>query len=111
MSNSFDGHLNKTLDDLPELGGRHGERPRDAEYDYINPQHYKSFSVETIDMMVGIYGSYITAYYCELNAFKYRMRLGNKPNQPIGRDLEKARWYENKARELRADDLPGSAEI
>jgi hypothetical protein len=36
-----------------------------------------------------------------MTAFKYRMRLGLKPDQPIGRDLEKAMWYENKANELR----------
>lgn len=38
---------------------------------------------------------------CELNAFKYRMRMGEKPEQPIDRDLEKEKWYINKANELR----------
>jgi hypothetical protein len=29
------------------------------------------------------------------------MRIGIKPNQPIERDLEKARWYELKAKQLK----------
>lgn len=36
-----------------------------------------------------------------MNAFKYRMRLGLKPEQSVERDLEKANWYEQKAKELR----------
>ena len=48
-----------------------------------------------------IYGKEKTAAYCELNAFKYRMRMGEKPEQPIDRDLEKEKWYINKANELR----------
>ena len=70
-------------------------------YDFINPDHYKKYSVEVIDMMIAIYGKEKTAAYCELNAFKYRMRMGEKPEQPIERDLEKEKWYINKANELR----------
>ena len=70
-------------------------------YDFINPDHYKKYSVEVIDMMIAIYGKEKTATYCELNAFKYRMRMGQKPEQPIERDLEKEKWYINKANELK----------
>lgn len=70
------------------------------EYDHINPNHYKNYSKEVIDMMVAIYGTQATSIYCEMNAFKYRMRMGTKPDQPIERDLEKERWYLNKSREL-----------
>ena len=70
-------------------------------YDFINPDHYKKYSVEVIDMMIEIYGKEKTAAYCELNAFKYRMRMGEKPEQSIERDLEKEKWYINKANELR----------
>ena len=70
-------------------------------YDFINLDHYKKYSVEVIDMMIAIYGKEKTAAYCELNAFKYRMRMGEKPEQPIERDLEKEKWYINKANELR----------
>lgn len=71
------------------------------EYDYINPNHYKNMSKEVIDMMIDIWGVENVTIYCEITSFKYRMRLGLKPDQPIERDLEKAKWYENKAKELR----------
>ena len=63
-----------------------------AEYDFINPDHYKKYSVEVIDMMIAIYGKEKTAAYCELNAFKYRMRMGEKQEQPIDMYLEKEKW-------------------
>lgn len=70
-------------------------------YDFVNPSHYKSFSVETIDMMIKIWGKEKVIDHCEMCAFKYKLRLGDKPGQPIERDLEKANWYLNKAKELR----------
>lgn len=70
-------------------------------YDFINPNHYKKFSYEVIDMMEAIWGKEATAVHCEMCAFKYRMRMGEKPDQPIERDLEKVNWYLNKAKELR----------
>lgn len=70
-------------------------------YDYVNPSHYKSYEKEVIEMMEDVWGVEKLISYCEMNSFKYRMRLGNKPNQSIERDLEKANWYEDKAKELR----------
>ena len=69
-------------------------------YDYINPDHYKGGEKETWEQMVAICGveKYIT--YCELTIYKYRSRLGKKPNEPIERDLKKIEWYENKIKEL-----------
>jgi len=72
-----------------------------VEYDYINPNHYKGSSKETIEMMEDIWGTEALIAHCEITAFKYRVRLGKKPDQPIERDLEKAFWYENKAQELK----------
>lgn len=80
--------------------GKDKEESRDK-YDYINPNHYKQFSKETIDMMVNVWGADAVATHCEITAFKYRMRIGSKPDQPIERDLEKANWYLKKAFELR----------
>jgi hypothetical protein len=74
---------------------------RDTQYDFVNPNHYKSFSVEAIDMMVAIYGKEAVAIHCECCALKYKLRAGDKPDQPVDRDLEKASWYLNKAKELR----------
>jgi hypothetical protein len=71
------------------------------EYDFVNPSHYQNFSVEVIDMMARIWGKEATALHCEMCAFKYKMRAGDKPEQPIERDLDKSKWYINKAKELR----------
>lgn len=71
------------------------------DYNYISPSHYQNLSKETWEMMVDIWGKDKYIAHCEMCAFKYRMRLGSKPDQPIDRDLEKARWYENKAKELK----------
>jgi hypothetical protein len=71
-------------------------------YDYINPDHYKKFSVEVIEMMVLIWGEDATAKHCEMCAFKYRLRMGEKPDQPIEQDMKKVNWYLNKAKELRS---------
>ena len=70
------------------------------DYDSINPDHYKAQSIEVIEMMRRIWGDEAVKTYCEINAFKYRMRAGNKPGQPLGQEIEKAQWYEQKAKEL-----------
>ena len=74
-------------------------KPR--QYDYINPDHYKKGDKEVWEMMVEIWGKEAFIKHCEMCAFKYRMRLGEKPEQPVERDLAKAKWYEDKAKELR----------
>ena len=72
-----------------------------AVYDFVNPQHYKKMSVETWEMMVSIWGAEKYMAHCEMSAFGYRMRLGEKPDQPVERDLEKARWYEDMAKRIK----------
>ena len=74
---------------------------RKEAYDYINPNHYKQSSKEVIEMMEDVWGTEKLIAHCEMCAFKYRMRLGSKPEQPVERDLEKAKWYEAKALELK----------
>ena len=81
--------------------GKNSAYWKKAGYDFVNPDHYKKFSVETIDMMVKIWGKEAVALHCEMCAFKYKIRVGNKPDQPSERDLEKATWYLKKAQELR----------
>ena len=72
------------------------------EYDYVNPSHYQNSTKEVWEMMVDVWGKEKFIAYCEMCAFKYRMRLGLKPEQPVGRDLDKAKWYEDKAKELKS---------
>ncbi len=65
-----------------------------------NAEHYKKNRIEVIDMMIDIWGKHSVMEHCEMTAFKYRMRIGNKKNQPIEQELKKANWYEAKANEL-----------
>ena len=50
-------------------------------------------------MMEGIYGREATALFCEMNAFKYRMRAGRKDD--LQKDLGKEDWYLKRAASLR----------
>lgn len=68
--------------------------------DNINPEHYKQQSREVWEMMLAIWGEEKFIAHCEMCAFKYRMRIGLKPNQDIQDELNKAIWYEQKAKEL-----------
>lgn len=71
-------------------------------YEMVNhPEHYNMYSTEVIDMMENIWGTEATALWCEMTAFKYRMRMGTKPENPIEQDIKKENWYLNKAKELR----------
>lgn len=58
-----------------------------------HPSHYNKYSVEVIEMMKKIYGEGCVAIWDELTAFKYRMRLGEKPNNPVRQDLQKEEFY------------------
>jgi len=78
----------------------HAPKEAPKEYDFVNPSHYQNGGKEVYEMMIDIWGKEAYIKHCEMCAFKYRMRLGLKPDQPIERDLEKAKWYENKAKEL-----------
>lgn len=65
-----------------------------------HPVHYNLYEIETIEMMLKIWGIKETITFCEMTAFKYRMRLGLKDN--IEQDLAKEKWYLEKAKQLNA---------
>lgn len=94
MSKDKAGKITKKLDKLNGLNQK-------EEYDFVNPEHYKRGSMEVIDMMKLLWGTEALMLHCEMSAFKYRMRAGIKPDQPIERDLEKARWYDERVKKLR----------
>ena len=52
-------------------------------------------------MMIDIWGEEAYIKHCEMCAFKYKLRAGEKPDQPVDRDLEKANWYLEMANKLR----------
>ena len=67
-----------------------------------HPDHYQHGGLETIEMMARIWGNEGVALFCRMNAFKYRMRAGYKDN--VAQEIEKAKWYENKALEYERKD-------
>lgn len=76
----------------------------DKPYEQVNhPSHYNKYDVEVVDMMEKIWGKYETAIWCKLTAFKYRMRLGEKPDNPIQQDLNKESWYLQKYNQLKSE--------
>ena len=70
-------------------------------YEHVNhPAHYNNYDVEVIDMIKRIWGVEQTILWCEMTAFKYRMRMGTKPGNTIEQDLKKEKWYLDKKKEL-----------
>lgn len=61
-----------------------------------HPDHYNVTSTEVIVMMEAIWGKAAVKLFCEMNAFKYRMRAGYKGDAV--KDIEKALWYEGRAK-------------
>ena len=79
-------------------------KKEEYEKEMVNhPLHYQGLevngtNVECIDAMEGLKGWYNTAIFCELNAFKYNWRVGEKDMIP--QELGKIAWYGSKAKEL-----------
>lgn len=68
------------------------------EYDNVNhPRHYTGNKVECIDAMVKEFGKDAVEHFCLLNCFKYLWRFGDKNGDE---DVEKAKWYFAKYKEL-----------
>jgi hypothetical protein len=65
-----------------------------------HPSHYNKYDVECIEMMRRIWGNEAVAIWCKLTAFKYRMRLGEKPDNSIQQDLNKEKFLLDYAKEL-----------
>ena len=50
------------------------------DYEMVNhPSHYNNYDIEVIDMIERIWGIEAVIQWCEITAFKYRMRVGTKP--------------------------------
>lgn len=69
----------------------------------ISPSHYNQYSVEVIEMMRRIYGDDKVSIWCELTAFKYRMRMGLKEDNPIEQDLAKENFYLEYIKKLKSN--------
>lgn len=74
------------------------------DYEMVNhPSHYNNYDIEVIDMIERIWGIDAVIQWCEITAFKYRMRVGTKPGNSVEQDLNKEQWYLNKAKEYRVN--------
>ncbi len=75
---------------------------KDTEYEMVDhPSHYNQYDIEVIDMIIKIWGPEAAALWCDITAFKYRMRMGTKPDNSIEQDIKKEQWYLNKSKEIR----------
>lgn len=71
--------------------------------DPVNPNHYKSStSLECIEAMEIIFGINAVIDFCVCNAWKYIWRWKNKNG---AEDLDKAKWYIDRAQTLIYDDF------
>ena len=71
------------------------------DYEQVNhPSHYNSYDIEVIEMMKRIWGEEAVMLWARMTAYKYRMRMGLKPENSIAQDLEKEKWYLNYAKKI-----------
>jgi len=76
-----------------------------SESEMVNhPKHYNQYDVEVIEMMRRIWGDKAVITFCKLNAFKYRMRMGEKDE--ISQDYEKEQWYLNYMKTIEMENIP-----
>lgn len=75
------------------------------EPDMVNhPKHYTECSLECIQVMELMFGRYEVARWCIITAFKYLWRYKSKNGDE---DLDKAKWYLDKAQELAKSETRG----
>jgi len=72
-----------------------------------NATHYSDQRINVIRILEVVWGTKATMMFCEMNAFKYRMRVGKKDD--VSQELTKTEWYEKMAQYLRnkEEKLPG----
>ena len=66
-----------------------------------HPSHYnQNGRKECIVEMEEKYGAEVTAIFCLTNAYKYLYMAGNKADNPMEQDKNKAKWYYDYANKL-----------
>ena len=75
-------------------------------------KHYDSERINVMVHMEKIWGTMATMIFCEMNAFKYRSRIGKKEGQSPEQELLKIHWYEQAAKfyqnkMINGEDIPG----
>ena len=78
--------------------------PETLQYDYVHPSHYvQDDGRQTWERMLDMWTKEEVALWCEMTVFKYQDRIGKKPNENIETEKAKIDWYNEKAKELRAE--------
>ena len=88
--------LNNSYESINSKRIKKGLDPIKENYDFIKPQHYKLWK-DNNDVNDVIRASLTKEEYqgfIKGNILKYQLRLGKKPNEPIERDQEKIKWYQ-----------------
>lgn len=76
--------------------------------DYVNPEHYRTESGKQVwELMIENFGVGAFFNFCVLNVFKYEQRAGKKTTEDSAYDLAKAKWYRDKANEIRQHHTRG----
>lgn len=66
--------------------------------------HYDDQRINVIHQMEAVWGTHAVMIWCEITAFKYRMRIGKKDNPSL--ELKKIKWYETMAKYLKDKQEP-----
>lgn len=70
-----------------------------SEADQINPDHYKQYPIEVIEIIRRVLTEEQFTGYCVGNEIKYRLRAGFNNPDKIEEDINKALWYGSARRE------------
>jgi len=75
----------------------------DKNYDkHGSAKHYDDQRINVIHQIEAIWGTLGAQLFCEINAFKYRARIGKKDDPSL--ELTKIKWYETMAKYLKEKD-------
>jgi Protein of unknwon function (DUF3310) len=67
-----------------------------------NAKHYTNTRIATINKIEQIWGTMGARLFCEMNAFKYRDRIGDKDS--VNQEIKKIKWYDEAAKVLAAKE-------
>jgi hypothetical protein len=61
-------------------------------------KHYNDNRIDLETIFIKVWGLEAYMIFCEMNAMKYRYRIGKKNSSE--EELKKINWYENRAKEI-----------
>lgn len=90
-----DGYLKKLMEDTPDIVMRIRNPPVTPSEHVEHPSHYggEDDPYEVIKVLKAWMTQEELIGFCKGNAIKYIARAGRKADQPVERDLAKAKWY------------------